>query len=310
MLKDDLEAIAATCRSHGYELGEAIGSGGFGTCYLVTSSMYKMPFVMKKTVLDTKAESEIKVLSKMCHPNIVSIYDYFSDEKYSYLIMEYCSEGNLEQYIEKNGQVPLELLRKFSRQLLDALIYCHKHKVVHKDIKPANVLIDSMLNVKLADFGLSLTWDANAKSTSFCGSYLYNSPEALLKVPYDPYLSDIWSLGITIFQMAAGCLPWAKKAEGLFTNDVLYTAIDFTKIKNRDFRELCSKMIRIDPTQRISLSAALESSFLAQTTGPRSLMRRKSSCYSTPKKSMRRSSIIAIPVFAKYKKYNTGSKDY
>lgn len=310
MLKDELEAIATTCHNHGYELGEAIGSGGFGTCYLVTSSMYQMPFVLKKSVLDAKAESEIKVLSKICHPNIVSIYDYFSDDKYSYLIMEYCTGGNLQQYIEKNGQVPVELLRKFSRQLLEALNYCHKKKIVHKDIKPANILIDSMLNVKLADFGLSLTWEANMKSTSFCGSYLYLSPEALLKVPYDPYLADIWSLGITIFQMAAGCLPWPKKSEGLFTNDVLYTAIDFNKIKNHDFRELCSKMIRINPNQRISLSAALESSFLAQNAGQRAFMKRKSSILTPQKKALRRSSIITVPVFANHNKYTTGSNEY
>ena len=207
-------------QDHGYGLIGPIGKGGFATCFKVSSLKYSdQTFVCKVGTLPTNLldgrhkasavnayEQEIEALSSIIHPHVVKIYDHFIDSSYLFLILEYCTNGSLDQVIEKHGGVPPHQLLTLVKQFASALAYCHSIRLAHHDIKPANLLLDFFGRVKLADFGLA------AKQSNLCetysGSLAFMAPEVLEKKPYDPFKADIWSFGATVYNMATGELPF------------------------------------------------------------------------------------------------------
>lgn len=229
--EDDLEPLKHILAEHDYEYKSPVGRGGFATVHLVRSLRYNQDFCVKciKNDILTDSLCEIETLMKLSGPNIIKMYEYFSDDKNMYIILEYCPGGSIQQYIKQNGPLPPQKLYHTCAQLLLALKQCHDNKVAHRDIKPGNVLIDSWGRPKLADFGLSNFYSENKESKSFAGSKAYMSPEILHKTAYDPFAADIWALGITFYYLAFGHLPW----EGCDRNELeLQISLGMIKIPN------------------------------------------------------------------------------
>ncbi|KAL1463689.1 hypothetical protein WDU94_015420 [Cyamophila willieti] len=122
--------------------------------------------------------------------------------------MEYAENGSLFDIIRSQGYIDEARAKKWFGQLLDALQYCHERGVVHRDIKCENLLLDSDYNIKLAHMRCRSALADNTLSETFCGSYAYASPEILQGIPYAPHLSDIWSMGVVLFAMVFGRLPF------------------------------------------------------------------------------------------------------
>ena len=209
--------IAEDLDKHGYDTVELIGNGGFGQCYLVNSRRYNMPFACKvmpmmslKSDLRQVFENEVDALIHVIHHNIIQVYEYFSTESYMYMILEYCPNGDLSKYVRKHGpfQNDQELLRTLS-MMLSALKYLESENITHNDIKPENFLIDNYGRIKLTDFGLTKTKFHHGQLTNdFRGSLIYCAPEIIENKAYDPYKSQIWSFGVTVFFLATGSIPF------------------------------------------------------------------------------------------------------
>ncbi|KAL1462739.1 hypothetical protein WDU94_014552 [Cyamophila willieti] len=153
---------------------------------------------------------EIEVVKGLKHPNLIRFLQAIETTHRVYIIMEYAENGSLLDFIQREGYIDESRCKKWFRQLVDAIDYCHERGVVHRDIKCENLLIDKEYNIKLSDFGFARGHmrDQNPVSDTFCGSYAYASPEILKGVPYTPHHSDIWSMGVVLYAMAFGRLPF------------------------------------------------------------------------------------------------------
>lgn len=168
------------------------------------------------------------------------------------MVLEYAG-GELFDYLVKNGKMSEDKARRFFQQIICAVEYCHRHKIVHRDLKPENLLLDSDLNVKIADFGLSnIMTDGNFLKTS-CGSPNYAAPEVISGKLYAGPEVDVWSSGIILYVLLVGRLP--------FDDDFIPSL--FRKINSGNYhmpsylsagaRHLIHKMLKVNPVQRITI---------------------------------------------------------
>ena len=252
-----LQSIVLT---KGYELLRPIGQGSFAKVFVVKSLKYNDLFVLKridKTKISKNLEandcSEIRIMSKLSHPNILSMYDFFFDEKFIYLILEYCQKGSLQQYINENGSISERILFPLCKGIIEGLYYVHSLGIAHRDLKPSNILIDSYGRPKIADFGLCAEFSENELANNFLGSLPYMSPEIINKTQYNPFLADIWALGVTFFTMTTSSLPWSTKSKDHMQSAIKFGIIGYKSIKNIEFRSLLIGMLQTSPRLRTSL---------------------------------------------------------
>lgn len=252
------ERLLQIAQRHGYTLHEVVGRGSFGCVHRVESHRYKdVDFVLKYMKLASDARlscNEVDNLMQLSHPNIIRMYEYFIDEDYLFIILEYCPRGSLQDYIDKNGPIQGRVLWISAGQLIDALMYCHQRGVAHRDIKPANVLMDAYGRIKLADFGISWKFNAdNHDDKSFTGSRAYMAPEVLRKEKRDAFLADIWSLGVTFFTMSNGALPFPIKQVSSFMTAVERAYMTFKDDVDPEFERIVRSLVKVVPIERATL---------------------------------------------------------
>jgi serine/threonine protein kinase len=162
-------------------------------------------------------ELEIRTNQQLHHPGIVHLYDLLSDNNNFYVVMEFCPNSDLYQYIVTRGRVPEDEARLFAVQICDTLDYVHTLGISHRDLKPENLLIDRDGAVKISDFGLANFMAQDGLVSTPCGSPCYASPECLSGYPYDGRATDMWSVGVITYAMVTGTLPWTERTQsGLF----------------------------------------------------------------------------------------------
>ncbi|OHT09196.1 CAMK family protein kinase [Tritrichomonas foetus] len=218
-----LPHIISVLEKHGYLMLRKIGVGGFSIAYLVRSHKYREEFVVKVSLNNEYRfdENEITNLTRLAHPNIIRLFDFFKDDKFLYMVLEYCVNGSLEDYIEKNGCFKnYQLFLSTANQLVQALLYCHERGVVHRDLKPANILIDKFGRPKIADFGLSIQMKDKV-CHEFSGSKMFMAPEVINRQPHNPMTADVWSLGIIFYIMLKGSHPWGDMANELCLSQMI-----------------------------------------------------------------------------------------
>lgn len=153
-------------------------------------------------------EREIVIMKLIEHPNIISLYDIWENRGELYLVLEYVEGGELFDYVMRNGALPeAEAVRLF-RQLMAGLAYCHRFNICHRDLKPENILLDADHNIKIADFGMAAMQPDGQYLTTSCGSPHYAAPEVIAGKQYLGNVSDIWSVGIILYAMLNGRLPF------------------------------------------------------------------------------------------------------
>lgn len=200
-----------------YKIIKIIGTGAFSVVALVTNISSNQLFACKicsrksltENNLFDRFEREVRTMQTLNHPNIVRLYDVVYEDNLIYLIMEYCQHGELFQFIIDQQKVPEYLAKNIFKQLLDAIAYIHSKSVAHRDIKPENILLDEDNNAKIADFGLCHPITNKLLETP-CGSPFYAPPEVIANEQYDGKASDVWSLGVVLFTMVTGSLPWRQ----------------------------------------------------------------------------------------------------
>ena len=258
----------AALMKHGYTLIKTIGCGGFSTVYLAKSMKYNKEFAVKQvrpsqSVRLDSALSELRTIMSLTHPNIIQVYDYFIENSNLYLVLEYCSGGSLQDMIDKSGVIPEDRLLQYLRGIVQSMAFLQSQNIAHHDIKPGNIFIDSHDRVKFGDFGISINVHQDTENglnhSNFDGSLQFMAPEVILKEAYDPFCADIWSLGITIYYMLCGKLPWVKQSKEELKMRIIEGDIKYPDTMKQSFVNLLKKMLVVDFKQRITISDLLDS---------------------------------------------------
>ena len=199
-----------------YEIIEQIGTGGMSDVYkakchklnrYVAIKVMKSEFSEDKTFV-SKFRAEAQSVAGFTHPNVVNVYDVGDENGIYYIVMELVEGITLKKYIEKRGKIPFKEAVSIAIQVANGLDAAHKHNIVHRDIKPQNIIISKEGKVKVTDFGIAkVASSSTINSSSTMGSVHYISPEQA-RGGYSDARSDIYSLGITIFEMLTGTVPF------------------------------------------------------------------------------------------------------
>eukprot|EP00063_Salmo_salar_P037333 XP_014012168.1 PREDICTED: serine/threonine-protein kinase MARK2-like [Salmo salar] len=198
-----------------YRLLKTIGKGNFAKVKLARHVLTGKEVAVKiidKTQLNSsslqKLFREVRIMKLLNHPNIVKLFEVIETEKTLYLVMEYASGGEVFDYLVAHGRMKEKEARAKFRQIVSAVQYCHQKCIVHRDLKAENLLLDSDMNIKIADFGFSNEFVMGSKLDTFCGSPPYAAPELFQGKKYDGPEVDVWSLGVILYTLVSGSLPF------------------------------------------------------------------------------------------------------
>lgn len=267
-----------------YEILDVLGAGGTAIVYKARDTELNRPVTLKilreqfanDDQFVRRFKHEAQAVACLSHPNIVSIYDVAFDSDSHYLVMEYVEGCTLKQYLEQKGRLSLNETLYIMHQLLDGLDHAHKHNVIHRDIKPHNILLDAHMNVKVTDFGIAVAVSdiTQTYSKDIMGSVHYMSPEQVKGIGVTE-ASDIYSAGVVMYEMLTGVLPFSgDNAIGVAMQHVQNEVIPPHKINPEIPVELSSvvmKALRKDPGMRYrdakEMQAALVNPTLAMDNG-------------------------------------------
>ncbi|XP_038583034.1 MAP/microtubule affinity-regulating kinase 3-like [Micropterus salmoides] len=198
-----------------YRLLKTIGKGNFAKVKLARHLRTGREVAIKiidKTQLNPsslqKLFREVRIMKLLNHPNIVKLFEVMETEKTLYLVMEYASGGEVFDYLVAHGRMKEKEARAKFRQIVSAVQYCHQKNIVHRDLKAENLLLDADMNIKIADFGFSNEFTVGGKLDTFCGSPPYAAPELFQGKKYDGPEVDVWSLGVILYTLVSGSLPF------------------------------------------------------------------------------------------------------
>ena len=254
-----------------------LGEGATSVVKLAFDTNSKTYFackVISKTRLSTEArqqkfEMEIRIMQELHHPGIVELHELLQDDNFYYVFMEFCSNGELFDYIVNHKKLNENESKNMLRQLVEALKYIHSKGIAHRDLKPENLLLDTFHHIKLTDFGLSkkfIDTNSNHLCKTPCGSPFYTSPETLngsLQKSYDPFKADIWSAGVILYVMVTGMVPWTAARNSIQLYNQIkkgeYTTPTFLSDSCRD---LINRMMCVDVEKRITLDEILKHKFM------------------------------------------------
>ncbi|KAK0094968.1 hypothetical protein PV326_009542 [Microctonus aethiopoides] len=243
-----------------YKLLKTIGKGNFAKVKLAKHLPTGKEVAIKiidKTQLNPgslqKLFREVRIMKMLDHPNIVKLFQVIETEKTLYLVMEYASGGEVFDYLVLHGRMKEKEARAKFRQIVSAVQYCHQKKIIHRDLKAENLLLDSEMNIKIADFGFSNEFTPGNKLDTFCGSPPYAAPELFQGKKYDGPEVDVWSLGVILYTLVSGSLPFDGSTLRELRERVLRGKYRIPFYMSTDCENLLKKFLVLNPTKRASL---------------------------------------------------------
>jgi eukaryotic-like serine/threonine-protein kinase len=197
-----------------YRILSSLGSGGFGTVYLAEDTWIHKKVALKvphKQHLDfTEMLKEPRMLASMSHPNIVTVLTAEKQQNVFFIVMEYVPGETLEQIILRDGALELTRVLDYTCQMCNAVDHAHRAGVLHRDLRPGNMLVSNKGLLKVTDFGTSRFLEVSSHGTTVIGSPPYMAPEQFHGKAV--FASDVYSLGVTMYQMLTGALPYDTPA--------------------------------------------------------------------------------------------------
>jgi len=194
-------------------------------------------------------EHELRIHMSLDHPNILKVEEVVYQDRFIFVFLEYCSNGDLFQWISKTSY---SLNHKMVQQMISALSYLHSRGIAHQDIKPENILLDSDWNIKLADFGNCGGPVRSSSQLTFFGTYHYAPPEIYRCKDFDIKAVDIWQLGILIFELYTGELPWSSD-EKKMKKQILQAAFIIPEEIPRHIQKIIRMCTVVNPQQRATI---------------------------------------------------------
>ncbi|XP_048655356.1 MAP/microtubule affinity-regulating kinase 3 isoform X8 [Marmota marmota marmota] len=192
------------------------------------------------------------------HPNIVKLFEVIETEKTLYLIMEYASGGEVFDYLVAHGRMKEKEARAKFRQIVSAVQYCHQKRIVHRDLKAENLLLDADMNIKIADFGFSNEFTLGSKLDTFCGSPPYAAPELFQGKKYDGPEVDVWSLGVILYTLVSGSLPFDGQNLKELRERVLRGKYRIPFYMSTDCENLLKRFLVLNPIKRGTLEQIMK----------------------------------------------------
>ncbi|CAE7730382.1 ATG1B, partial [Symbiodinium necroappetens] len=243
----------------GYSLERRIGKGSYATVWKGrddSNESVAVKVISRQTVTETaQLRQEVEVLRKISHPNIVRFRDLKKSAAHFYLVLEYCAGGDLSQFLREKGRVQEETARRFLTQIAEGLSVLHQVNVLHRDLKPQNILLsDSSMDpvLKIADFGFARALPPQDMAATVCGSPLYMAPEILRHEPYDAK-ADLWSVGAILFELLMGRTPFSgANPMQLLANIEKSPELSFEGVQLSPEGQKFLRALLVSPAQRLS----------------------------------------------------------
>ncbi|XVF08170.1 hypothetical protein REPUB_Repub06bG0203000 [Reevesia pubescens] len=259
-----------------YLVGRQIGSGSFSIVWHARHRVHGTEVAIKEIVtgrlnkkLQDSLMSEIFILKRINHPNIIRLHDIIEVPGKIHIVLEYCKGGDLSMYITRHGSVREATAKHFMQQLAAGLQVLRDNNLIHRDLKPQNLLLsrnDSNAVLKIADFGFARSLQPRGLAETLCGSPLYMAPEIMQLQKYDAK-ADLWSVGAILFQLVTGRTPFTGNNQiQLLQNIVKSTELHFPVENNyltADCKDLCQKLLRRNPVERLTFEEFFNHPFLS-----------------------------------------------
>uniref|UniRef100_A0A670YTC8 Microtubule affinity regulating kinase 2 n=1 Tax=Pseudonaja textilis TaxID=8673 RepID=A0A670YTC8_PSETE len=201
---------------------------------------------------------EVRIMKVLNHPNIVKLFEVIETDKTLYLVMEYASGGEVFDYLVAHGRMKEKEARAKFRQIVSAVQYCHQKFIVHRDLKAENLLLDADMNIKIADFGFSNEFTFGNKLDTFCGSPPYAAPELFQGKKYDGPEVDVWSLGVILYTLVSGSLPFDGQNLKELRERVLRGKYRIPFYMSTDCENLLKKFLILNPSKRGTLEQIMK----------------------------------------------------
>ena len=245
-----------------YKIEGTIGEGNYGkvknATHIITNQPVAIKFINKNRLIRAgdmeRIQNEMKIISNLDHPNILKAYEIFEDDLYYYIVMERPENGDLFNYICNKGRLSLDEATFLYYQIVNAISYLQKQKIAHRDLKPENILLTEDLIVKIGDFGLSKYYkNSNIRMSTVCGSPCYSAPEMLRGNKYKPWPIDVWGIGIILYCMICGALPFEAEKEDVLIRKVVQCNYNCPYYINSNVRALFKRILCPNPNDRITM---------------------------------------------------------
>ncbi|GAB4833867.1 Serine/threonine-protein kinase ATG1c [Ancistrocladus abbreviatus] len=260
-----------------YSVGKQIGSGSFSVVWHARHRVHGTEVAIKEIgmgrlnkKLQESLMSEIFILKQINHPNIIRLHDIIEVPGKIHLVLEYCRGGDLFMYIQRRGRVLEATAKNFMQQLAAGLQVLRENNLIHRDLKPQNLLLssnDDKSVLKIADFGFARSLQPRGLAETLCGSPLYMAPEIMQLQKYDAK-ADLWSVGAILFQLVTGKTPYTGNNQiQLLQNIIKSTELHFPQDIDElssDCIDLCQKLLRRNPVERLTFDEFFNHPFLSQ----------------------------------------------
>lgn len=258
---------------HFYQIIKLLGKGSFGKVYLglqrLTNRLVAIKCLEKAHLKDESTKrkilSEVKILKKVLgHPNIVKLLEVFENKKYVFFVTEYATNGDLLKYAKSNSAIPEKDAKYMFYQISMGLRYIHSQNIIHRDVKLDNILIDEANRCKICDFGVSRQIDPKELINEQCGTPAYLAPEIIKDKGYRGFGVDIWSLGVLLFCLLTGHMPFKASTIEELHKKILegkYEIPSDVRLSDEAL-DLISKMLVLEPENRIRIEEVVRHEWL------------------------------------------------
>jgi serine/threonine protein kinase len=266
------QVIRVPRRFDRYEYIRALGSGCSSAVVLVRNVASAALFACKVVPRARLAaegvferfEQEARLLAGLRHPNIVQFEEVVFGPELVFLVMEYCPQGDLFTRMVMHGIFGEARAREILQQIAEAVRFVHGRDIAHRDLKPENILLDAQSTAKLADFGLCHTTSPTRLLCTPCGSPFYAAPEVISHEEYNGKSADIWSLGILLFTMVTGSLPWSSENRAEMFRQITACEVCIPPTLSPALQDLLASMLQRDPQKRFTIEKVLNSPWFSK----------------------------------------------
>ncbi|XP_062906273.1 serine/threonine-protein kinase SIK2-like isoform X2 [Mobula hypostoma] len=243
-----------------YDIEGTLGKGNFAVVKLarhrVTRSRVAIKIIDKRRLQPRELQRvhrEVLIMKFLNHPHIIKLYQVMETRDMLYIVTEFAQNGEMFEHLSERGPLSeCEARDKFG-QLLSAVEYCHRHHIVHRDLKTENMLLDADMNIKLADFGFGNFYRHGEMLSTWCGSPPYAAPEVFEGKDYEGPHLDVWSLGVVLYVLVCGSFPFDGPTLPVLRQRVIEGHFRVPFFLSEDCEDLIRRMLTVDPLKRISI---------------------------------------------------------